>query len=113
MTPRLTWRCVRISSLCKPGEDPEQHLANATAAVVGADVARPRYATSDGASDGPAPSLTRWGRAMQENIGVFVGLDASKMKITVALAEDGNALNRPMRRRQPFAVRRYLSSMFG
>ena len=41
------------------------------------------------ASDGPAPSLTHRGRAMQQNIRVFVGLDTSKMKISVALAEDG------------------------
>ena len=41
------------------------------------------------ASDGPAPSLTHRGRAMQQNIRVFVGLDTSKMKISVALAEEG------------------------
>src|SRR4249920_3656129 len=41
------------------------------------------------ASDGPAPILTHRGRAMQQNIRVFVGLDTSKMKISVALAEDG------------------------
>ena len=41
------------------------------------------------ASDGPAPSLTHKGRAMQQNIRVFVGLDTSKMKISVALAEEG------------------------
>jgi transposase len=29
------------------------------------------------------------GRAMQENSKIFVGLDISKMKISVALAEDG------------------------
>ena len=41
------------------------------------------------ASDGPTPSLTHRGRAMQHDIKVFVGLDASKMKISVALAEEG------------------------
>ena len=35
---------------------------------------------------------------MQEDIGVFVGLNASKMKISVGLAEDCNALGRPKRR---------------
>ena len=41
------------------------------------------------ASDRPAPSLTHRGQAMQENSKIFVGLDTSKMKISVALAEDG------------------------
>ena len=41
------------------------------------------------APDGPAPSLTHRGRAMQQDSAVFVGLDTSKMKISVALAEDG------------------------
>src|SRR4051794_13367260 len=41
------------------------------------------------APDGPAPSLTQRGRAMQQDSAVFVGLDTSKMKISVALAEDG------------------------
>ena len=41
------------------------------------------------ASDRPAPSLTHRGRAMQENSKIFVGLDTSKMKISVALAEEG------------------------
>jgi hypothetical protein len=41
------------------------------------------------ASDRPASSLTHRGRAMQQNIRVFVGLDTSKNKISVALAEDG------------------------
>src|SRR5918998_2122803 len=41
------------------------------------------------APDGPAPSLTQRGRAMQQESAVFVGLDASKLKISVALAEDG------------------------
>jgi len=41
------------------------------------------------ASDGPAPSLTHRGRAMQQNIRLFVGLDTSKMRISVALAEEG------------------------
>ena len=43
------------------------------------------------ASDRPAPSLTHRGRAMQENSRIFVGLDTSKMKISVALAEEGAA----------------------
>src|ERR671911_2536591 len=42
-----------------------------------------------GAPDGPAPSLTHRGRAMHQESAVFVGLDASKLKISVALAEDG------------------------
>src|SRR3954451_9727441 len=37
----------------------------------------------------PVPSLTHWGRAMQQDSAVFVGLDTSKMKISVALAEEG------------------------
>src|SRR3954449_7380868 len=41
------------------------------------------------APDGPAPSLTHRGRAMQQDSAVFVGLDTSKMKISVALAEEG------------------------
>src|SRR3954464_5016594 len=41
------------------------------------------------APDGPAPSLTQRGRAMQQDSAVFVGLDTSKMKISVALAEEG------------------------
>ena len=41
------------------------------------------------APDGPAPSLTQRGRAMHQDSAVFVGLDASKLKISVALAEDG------------------------
>jgi len=41
------------------------------------------------ASGRPAPSLTHRGRAMQENSKIFVGLDTSKMKISVALAEEG------------------------
>ena len=41
------------------------------------------------ASDRPTPILTHTGRAMQENSKIFVGLDTSKMKISVALAEEG------------------------
>src|SRR3954471_7038460 len=41
------------------------------------------------APDRPAPSLTHRGRAMQQDSAVFVGLDTSKMKISVALAEEG------------------------
>src|SRR3712207_539673 len=41
------------------------------------------------APDGPAPSLTHRGRAMQQDSAAFVGLDTSKMKISVALAEEG------------------------
>ena len=39
--------------------------------------------------DGPALSLPHRGRAMQQNSKVFVGLDTSKLKISVAVAEDG------------------------
>src|SRR5918912_3271760 len=41
------------------------------------------------ALDGPVPSLTHRRRAMQQDSAVFVGLDTSKMKISVALAEEG------------------------
>src|SRR5215203_4635687 len=41
------------------------------------------------APDGPVPSLTQRGRAMQQDSAAFVGLDTSKMKISVALAEEG------------------------
>src|SRR5215213_10016843 len=41
------------------------------------------------APDGPALSLTHRGRTMKQESAVFVGLDASKLKISVALAEDG------------------------
>src|SRR3954447_6094124 len=41
------------------------------------------------APDGPAPSLTHRGRDMQQDSAVFVGLDTSKIKISVALAEEG------------------------
>src|SRR4051794_7510450 len=41
------------------------------------------------APDGPVPSLTQRGRAMPQDSAVFVGLDTSKMKISVALAEAG------------------------
>src|ERR671910_1094312 len=41
------------------------------------------------APDGPAPSLTHRGRTMHQESAVFVGLDASTLKISVALAEDG------------------------
>src|SRR3954454_4346641 len=40
------------------------------------------------APDGPVPSLTHRGRAMQQNSAAFVGLDTPKMKISVALAEE-------------------------
>src|SRR4051794_10767381 len=39
--------------------------------------------------DGPAPSLPHKGRAMPQKSKVFVGLDTSKLKISVALAEEG------------------------
>src|SRR5215204_1756079 len=39
--------------------------------------------------DGPAPSLPHKGRAMPQKSRVFVGLDTSKLKISVALAEEG------------------------
>jgi hypothetical protein len=39
--------------------------------------------------DGPARSLTHRGRAMQQDSEVYVGLDTSKLKISVALAEAG------------------------
>src|SRR3954447_7215862 len=39
--------------------------------------------------DGPAPSLPHKGRAMPRISRVFVGLDTSKLKIAVALAEEG------------------------
>src|SRR4051812_12121629 len=39
--------------------------------------------------DGPAPSLPHKGRAMRQKSKVFVGLDTSKLKISVALAEEG------------------------
>src|SRR5215210_3428882 len=41
------------------------------------------------APDRPVPSLTHRGRAMQQESAAFVGLDTSKMTISVALAEDG------------------------
>src|SRR4051812_43644895 len=41
------------------------------------------------APDRPVPSRTHKGRAMQQDSAVFVGLDTSKMKIAVALAEEG------------------------
>src|SRR5918912_1772242 len=41
------------------------------------------------APDGPVPSLTHRGRAMQRSSAAFVGLDTSKMTISVALAEEG------------------------
>src|ERR671928_1981207 len=41
------------------------------------------------APDRPVPSLTHRGRAMQQDSAVFVGLDTSKMTISVALAEEG------------------------
>ena len=37
----------------------------------------------------PTPSLTHRGRSMQEASRVFVGLDTSKLKISVPLAEEG------------------------
>src|SRR4030095_324127 len=41
------------------------------------------------ALDGPAPSLTHRGRAMRDDSEVYVGLDTSKLKISVALASAG------------------------
>src|SRR3712207_4173849 len=41
------------------------------------------------ALDRPAPSLTHRGRAMQEDSELYVGLDASKLTISVAVAETG------------------------
>src|SRR5215218_10110480 len=41
------------------------------------------------ALDGPAQSLTHRGRAMRDDSEVYVGLDTSKLKISVALAEAG------------------------
>src|SRR3954462_9189327 len=41
------------------------------------------------APDRPVPSLTHRGRAMPQESAVVVGLDTSKMKISVALAEEG------------------------
>src|SRR3954470_24931177 len=43
------------------------------------------------ALDGPAPSLTHRGRAMQDDSEVYVGLDTSKLKISVALASAGRS----------------------
>ena len=57
--------------------------------VVGACVARPRYASNEGCVGMAGAEPHARGRAMQKNIKVFIGLDASKMKISVALAEDG------------------------
>ena len=51
------------------------------------------------ALDGPAPSLPHRGRAMQQNSEVYVGLDTSKLKISVALAEDGTRRRGPLPRR--------------
>src|SRR4051794_14191704 len=39
--------------------------------------------------DGPAPSLPHKGRAMPQRSKVFVGLDTSKLKISIALAAEG------------------------
>src|SRR3954451_3311792 len=41
------------------------------------------------APDSPVPSLTHRRRAMQQDSAAFVGLDTSKMTISVTLAEDG------------------------
>src|SRR5918911_2406713 len=41
------------------------------------------------APDRPVPSLMHRGRAMQQDSAVFVGLDTSKLKISVAVAEEG------------------------
>src|SRR3712207_4469405 len=41
------------------------------------------------APDGPAQGLTHRGRAMRENSEVYVGLDTSKLRISVALAQAG------------------------
>src|SRR5919199_2763747 len=49
----------------------------------------PRIRRARVALDGPAPSLKDRGRAMQEESEVYVGLDTSKLKISVAVAEAG------------------------
>src|SRR5919199_5521310 len=49
----------------------------------------PRIRRARVAPDGPAPSLKHRGRAMQEESEVYVGLDTSKLKISVAVAEAG------------------------
>src|SRR5580704_14518202 len=53
------------------------------------EVARPRGKLKTGvASEGPKPSpKLKRGRTMQENSEVFVGLDTSKLKISVAVAD--------------------------
>ena len=48
-----------------------------------------RYARGGAALGGPALSLTHREQAMQQESEVFVGLDTSKMKISVAVAEAG------------------------
>jgi Asp-tRNA(Asn)/Glu-tRNA(Gln) amidotransferase A subunit family amidase len=53
-------------------------------------VARPRYETSEGCAGlADAEPHTHRGRSMQGTSRVFVGLDTSKLKISVALAEEG------------------------
>src|ERR687885_1082329 len=49
----------------------------------------PRIRRARAALDRPAPSLKHKGRAMQEESEVYVGLDTSKLKISVAVAEAG------------------------
>src|SRR5215211_2240328 len=68
------------------------------------------------APDGPAPSLTHRGRAMQQDSAVFVGLDTSKRKLSVALAEEGR--NGEVRflgdvDHTPEAVRRLVAKLAG
>ena len=56
--------------------------------VRGVKVARPRGKLKSGvASDGPelSPKLKR-GRTMEQHSNVFIGLDTSKLKISVAVA---------------------------
>src|SRR4029453_17262455 len=68
------------------------------------------------APDRPVPSLTPRGRAMQQDRAVFVGLDTFKMKISVALTDEGG--QRAVRFRgdidhTPEAVRRLVTKLVG
>src|SRR4051794_41883458 len=66
--------------------------------------------------DGPAPSLPHKGRAMPRISRVFVGLDTSKLKISVALAEEGRQGEVRFLGEidnTPEAVRRLLSKLAG
>ena len=49
----------------------------------------PRYAANEGCAGWSGTEPHAEGRAMQQDSAVFVGLDTSKMKISVALAEEG------------------------